>query len=244
MMKTRFAEIDIARAVAVLMMITFHILFDVNSFEIYSINVDTGFLWWFARVTAGTFIFIAGISLTIRYSRSKEFRMFLLRGMKIFCWGLAITLVTWLVMPETYIIFGILHFIGIGIILGYFFVRFRLINLGLGAVLIAGGVLLMRTSFSFPWLLPLGLMPTDFQTADYIPLLPWFGVLLIGICAGNTFYPDGQRSFNLQLKANRFTRPLAFMGRKSLLIYLVHQPLIIAILFAANYDTMRSFLPF
>ena len=72
MMKTRFAEIDIARAVAVLMMITFHILFDVNSFEIYSINVDTGFLWWFARVTAGTFIFIALRRLIIFFKHDIE----------------------------------------------------------------------------------------------------------------------------------------------------------------------------
>jgi len=243
-MKTRFAEIDIARFIAILMMITFHILFDLNSFEIYDINVETGFLWWFARVIAGSFIFIAGISLTISYSRSRVFRRFLLRGIKIFCWGLAITLVTWLVMRESYIIFGILHFIGIAIILGFFFVRFRLINLGLGAALIVAGVFLMRTSFGFPWLLPLGLMPHDFKTADYIPLLPWFGIFLIGICAGNTFYPGGERNFNPWPSAVQVTRPLAFLGRNSLLIYLVHQPLIIGILFAANYSVMRGYLPF
>jgi uncharacterized membrane protein len=102
----------------------------------------------------------------------------------------------------------------------------------------------MRDSFSFPWLLPLGLMPQHFRTADYFPLLPWFGIFLIGICAGNTFYRDGERRFSLRLTATRITRPLAFIGRNSLLIYLVHQPVIIGILFATNYDVMRGYLPF
>ena len=243
-MKTRYAEIDIVRAIAIVMMITFHTLFLLNYFDIYDVNVVNGFWWWFARVTAGTFIFVAGISLTISYSRSQTFRRFLLRGIKIFCWGLAITLVTWLVMRESYVIFGILHFIGVSIVLGYFFVRFRLVNLVLGAVLIAGGILLMRDSFSFSWLLPLGLMPQDFKTADYFPLLPWFGIFLIGICAGNTFYPGGKRSFNPWPSATRVTRPLTFMGKHSLLIYLGHQPVIIGILFATNYNVMRGYLPF
>ena len=243
-MKTRYAEIDIVRAIAIVMMITFHTLFLLNYFDIYDVNVVNGFWWWFARFTAGTFIFVAGISLTISYSRSQTFRRFLLRGIKIFCWGLAITLVTWLVMRESYVIFGILHFIGVSIVLGYVFVRFRFINLGLGAALIAGGVLLMRANFGFPWLLPLGLMPEGLRTADYFPLLPWFGVFLIGICAGNTFYPGGKRSFNPWPSAAQITRPLAFLGRNSLLIYLVHQPVIIGILFATNYGVMRGYLPF
>ena len=214
-MKTRFTEIDIARATAIAMMITFHALFQLNYFDIYNVNVENGFWWWFARVTAGTFIFVAGISLTISYSRSQVFRRFLLRGIKIFCWGLVITLVTWLVMRESYVIFGILHFIGVSIILGYLFVRLRLINLGIGAALIIGGVFLMRTSFSFPWLLPLGLLPEGLRTADYFPLLPWFGIFLIGICAGNTFYPGGERRFKPWPSTSSVTRPLTFLGRNS-----------------------------
>ncbi|MCK5431061.1 MAG: DUF1624 domain-containing protein, partial [Anaerolineales bacterium] len=108
-MHKRYWEIDSLRAVAISMMITFHVLFLLNDSGIYSINVYSGFWWWFARVTAGTFIFVVGISLTISYSKSPNIRRFLLRGLKVFALGLGVTLVTWIFIRDKYVIFGILH---------------------------------------------------------------------------------------------------------------------------------------
>ncbi|MFC1999119.1 heparan-alpha-glucosaminide N-acetyltransferase, partial [Chloroflexota bacterium] len=213
-------------------------------FRIADINVHAGFWWWFARVTAGTFIFLVGISLTISHSRSKKLSKFFLRGLKIFFWGLVITLVTYLFVDEEYVRFGILHFIGLSVILGYFFMRFRFINLILGVACLVGGIYLKGLVFSFPWLLWLGLKPENFQTIDYFPLLPWFGVFLLGMFFGKLLYPEGARRFRLRELNNPATKSLGFLGRHSLLIYLIHQPIALGILLALYYDTMSRFLPY
>jgi len=226
------------------MMVTFHVLFMLNDSGIYSVNVHSGFWWWFARVTAGTFIFVVGISLTISYSNSAELRRFLLRGLKVFVLGLAVTLITWLSLEDRYVIFGILHFIGVAIILGYFFIRFRFFNLALGIACIAAGVYLYGLRFSFGWLLWLGFLPKGYYPADYFPLLPWLGIALMGIFCGKLLYPNGNRRFRIRDFHNPVTRPLCFLGRHSLIIYLIQWPIVLAILLAVDHGAMRTYLGF
>ena len=98
--RSRFWEIDVLRTVAIAMMITFHTLYLLNYFDIQNTGVPAsphGFWWWFPRVTGGTFIFVAGISLTITHSKAGRISGFMLRGLKIFAWGMGITLITWLI---------------------------------------------------------------------------------------------------------------------------------------------------
>jgi uncharacterized membrane protein len=217
------------------MMITFHVLYLLNYFDIHHTGVPGvhyGFWWWFPRVTAGTFIFLAGVSLTITYSRGKRMSGFLLRGLKIFAWGMGITLLTWLIAPDAYVRFGILHFFGIAFILAPFFLRFRFINLILGIALLAVGIYLGGISFDFPWLLWLGLMPHGFRTLDYFPLLPWFGLFLVGMFSGKILYPQGNRRLNIHEFSNPVTSALTLPGRHPLVIYLAQWPVVIGVLLA------------
>jgi uncharacterized membrane protein len=238
----RFWEIDLLRTFAIIMMITFHALYLLNYFDIHNTGVPGmpyGFWWWFPRVTGGTFIFIAGISLTITYSRVKRMSGFMLRGLKIFAWGMAITLITWLISREGYVRFGILHFFGIAFILAPFFTRFRFLNLILGIALLAIGIYLQeqRVFVDFPWLLWLGLMPDGFWTMDYWPLLPWFGLFLVGMFCGKMLYPQGNRRFNIHEFNDPVTSALTLPGRHPLVIYLAQWPAVIGILlllFPAN----------
>ena len=230
-MGKRFWEIDFLRGIAIIMMIIYHALFDLWFFGIYTVNVETGLWSLFAMVTASMFIFLSGISLTISCSRNHDTRKHLFRGAKIFLFGLVATVATWLFLGEGFVIFGILHFIGLSIIIGYFLVRFRFINMILGAVVILAGLFLQAVSFSFPWLLWLGFRPQGFVTVDYFPLLPWFGLFLIGIAIGNWFYTRGTRRFSLlDLSNSSLVKPLSFLGRHSLIIYLLHQIVIVAII--------------
>jgi uncharacterized membrane protein len=80
------------------------------------------------------------------------------------------------------------------------------------------------------WLLPFGVVPEGVVMPDYRPLLPWFGVVLIGLYFGNVAYGDGRRPAVLEDKAPVLARPLLPLGRNSLFIYLIHQPIIIALL--------------
>lgn len=242
----RFWEIDSLRGIAIIMMVAFHLIFDLYYFGIYNFNVHSGFLWWFARITAFIFIFLVGVSLSLSYSRTtflnnyknqKElFFKYLKRGLKIFGYGLIITAVTWIFIGNGFIIFGILHLIGIAIILEYPFLKHKYINLILGIIFIAAGIYLMGFRFDFYGLLWLGFTPYSFYTLDYFPLLPWLGVVSLGIFFGNTIYENYARHFKLPDFSKYFPiKVLGFLGRYSLLIYLIHQPVILFVLYILGY---------
>jgi uncharacterized membrane protein len=247
----RFWEVDLLRTIAIVMMVTFHVLYLLSYLDIHRIGVHYGFWWWFARVAAGNFIFLAGVSLTISHSRRKGISRFLLRGLKIFALGMLITLLTWLIVPEQHVRFGILHFFGIAFILGPFFLGFRFINLIAGIALLAIGIYLRGMSFNFAWLLWLGFMPYGFKTIDYFPLLPWFGLFLVGMFCGEMLYPQGNRRFNIPDFSHPVVSALTLPGRHPLVIYLAHFPILIGVIFAIYPDKILpyikealSYLPF
>jgi uncharacterized membrane protein len=239
----RYEEIDVARGVAILMMILFHTLFDLSFFQVYPVNVSTGFWRYFAFATASLFLFIVGISLTISHAR-EEGRLagdakrrsriaikYLKRGTWIFACGLLVTLATWLYLGEGFVVFGILHLIGVSIMLAPLFFRFGRANVVLGAFVIAAGISLIAAGANGPiFLVWLGISPVSFNSVDYTPLLPWFGVVLAGMGIGEYLYPDGIRSFSRSGIPPTVSAPLALLGRHSLAIYLVHQPVILLIL--------------
>jgi uncharacterized membrane protein len=236
--KVRFWEVDCLRGIAIIGMILFHFFFDLNYFNVYTLDSDWKFWWIFPRAIAGTFILLVGISLTLSYNRAKRVKSgkalcykYLIRGMRIFSLGLLITLMTWIFLPKETILFGILHFIGISIILSFSLIKHPRLALLLSFTILLAGIYLQNFTFDFPWLLWLGFAPSDFYTFDYFPLLPWLGITLLGIFFGNLFYPEGVRRFRIKELSNFFPmNPLCFLGQHSLLIYLIHQPIIIFIL--------------
>jgi uncharacterized membrane protein len=156
---------------------------------------------------------------------------YLKRGLKIFGYGLIITVITWFYLVEGFVIFGVLHCIGMCIILSYPFLKYRFFNLMFGLILVSIGIFLKSLTFDFNWLLWLGFVPSRFYTVDYYPLLPWFGVVLVGIFLGNIFYKGYKRQFRLMdLSHLKFVGFFSFLGRHSLVIYLVHQPVLVLII--------------
>ena len=240
-MGQRFWEIDFLRGIAIIMMILFHILFDLNYFGFFPINVQTGFWRYFAFVTASLFIFLSGTSLTVSnnnsivssssYSRKNKWKAQTVRGAKIFGLGMLVTVATWLFLGSGFIVFGILHLIGFSVIFGIVFIRFKKLNLLFASIILVLGFYLQQISFDFMWLVWLGLKPIGFYSVDYFPVLPWFGVFLLGMFFGNRFYPKGKRSFWIPEVRNILVRKLCFLGRHSLIIYLLHQIIIVGILY-------------
>lgn len=240
--KKRYWEIDTVRGIAVILMIISNYAFALSFLNIYTVGGGQLFWLFFPRLIAGIFIFLVGVSLTISYSRVKHktkrelYKKYFFRGLKIFGYGLIITLVTWLYLKEGFVVFGILHFIGISIILSYLFLPHRLFNFLLGIALILTGFFLYSLRFNFPWLLWLGFIPINFSSIDYFPILPWFGITLIGIAFGNLFYPNGIRRFRIfDRSKSLFIKPFSFLGRNSLLIYLIHQLVLIAVLYILGF---------
>jgi len=237
---SRFREIDATRGIAILMMVLFHTVFDLNFFMILPVNISTGFWRWFAMATASLFLLVVGISLVVSRARSAAklsgfalTKKFLFRGAGIFALGLFVTLATWLYLHEGFILFGILHLIGVSVILSVLFFRFGKYNILLGLLFIAGGFFI-GTLQGPVWLLPLGIYPSSFTSVDYTPLIPWFGVVLAGLGVGEFLYSGGVRQFTVPHLPDRIVRPLSFLGRYSLVIYLVHQPVIILLLAAVT----------
>ncbi|HTX61636.1 MAG TPA: heparan-alpha-glucosaminide N-acetyltransferase [Methanobacterium sp.] len=242
----RFWEIDFLRGTAVILMIIFHFLFDLNFFGVFLLNLSSGFLWFFPRIIAGIFILLVGISLYLSYTRTEIlgqyprerdlFIKYLKRGVWIFSLGLTITLATWIFIPTDFIIFGILHFIGLAIILGYPFLKYnktyRYLNLVLGLLIVSVGIYLTQFTFNFNWLLWVGFVPQNLYTVDYFPLLPWLGVVSFGIFTGSVLYRNYTRKFQLpDLSRYLPIKIFTFLGRHSLIVYFIHQPILIGLLY-------------
>jgi len=241
----RFWEIDLLRTVALLGLLFFHTREVLYFFDLIHNPLNSGIWFYIRAVNAGLFIFPAGVALTIAYSRGKRMSSFMLRGLKIFGLGMVITLLSLLVVPEVYVRFGILHFFGIAFILAPFFLRFRYINLILGAALMAIGIYLLEQNVLVDsrWLLWLGLRPHGFRTLDYFPLLPWFGLFLVGMFFGKILYPQGNRRFNIHELNDPVTSALTLPGRHPLLVYIVHLPIIIGILLVLYPDKVLPHFP-
>jgi len=233
----RLWEIDTLRGVAIAMMLLSNLLFDLHLFAGCQ-DCYAGLWVPFARVTAGLFVLLAGVALTLSAARGKSTRGFVLRGLRILGYGLIVTAISWVVFPSAFIVFGILHLIGAGIILSLPFLRRPAASLVAGMVVIGLGLWVSGLSVETPWLVWLGLEPVGFATVDYTPLLPWWGIMLVGVALGNLLFPKGKPRFPLpDMSKNPLIQLLALAGRRSLLIYLIHQPIFVGILFALGIAT-------
>jgi uncharacterized membrane protein len=249
---SRFWEIDVARGIAIMMVVLYHLMYDLDNFGGYRIESTSGFWRVFANASAFVFVFLVGLSLNLSYVRANAVARlggellgkYLRRGVRIFSYGMLITLVFWAFSFGT-VIFGILHLIGVSIVLAYPFVKLRLPNLLLGLSVIAIGVYIRSTDVSVggttgTLLAPLGIVPEGVFMPDYRPLLPWFGVVLLGLFFGNVVYRERVRKVPSGAEGPAYARPVAFLGRHTLLIYLVHQPVLITALWALG---VISFAP-
>ena len=239
----RFWEVDAARGVAIVMVVLYHLVYDLDYLAGYGVRSTSGFWAAFADASAFTFVFLAGLSLSISFSRERRagrrglelFGKYLRRGLRIFAYGMLITLV-FLALGYGYVIFGILHLIGTSIVLAYPLMRFRFLNLILGLSMIAAGMYLdakdVATEGAAGILLaPFGILPEGLFMPDYRPLLPWFGVFLVGVFFGKVLYEDRRREVPVS-EAPACAAPVAVLGRHTLFVYLVHQPVLVAILVA------------
>ena len=139
-----------------------------------------------------------------------------------------ITVASYIIFPQTWIYFGVLHFITVASVMALLFVRLEWIALILGILIVA---LFNLNIINMHWLYELakGVLHLPIRTEDLVPLTPWFGVVLIGIFIGE------KRLFLFPLPSNKFTEFIGLLGKHSLVIYLVHQPLFFGIIAGADW---------
>jgi uncharacterized membrane protein len=216
----RIWEIDMLRGLALLLMIVFHIVFDLRDIYGYPVIYDRGFYYYVGKSSAILFMLIAGTSCSLSRSNIK-------RGARIILVAMGITLATYLFMPDLIIKFGILHFFGISMILYPLFKpmdKYMLVLVGTLVILVGNyfSGITVHNNFLFP----IGLTSSTFTSSDYYPLFPWFGVFLYGAALGKFLYQEKKSLFSFNIRDNI----LIYMGRHSLLIYVIHQPVIILVL--------------
>lgn len=229
----RSVEIDLLRVAAIAMMMVYHLAFDLEFYYGWNIDVTSGGWWWLEKVTANLFLLLVGISFVLSWSRSPQWSKYWKRGVTIFCYGLIVSITTYIFDSQTYIRFGILHCIGVSMILLPLFARFKWWNLILGIAVIALGAYLEHLSVQTLWFVPLGLKPLSFVSVDYFPLAPSFGFILIGTFLGQLF----AQHRHLLHEMNPDTKPariISGISKHSLLIYMLHQPIILGMLTILN----------
>ena len=229
----RLAHIDLLRGIAIALMVTYHFSYDLTYFGFADFDFHNDPFWLHARTfILSLFLLLVGISLVLSTRNGLQARPYLRRlGILVGCAAL-ISLSSYLMFGPRWIFFGVLHFIALASVLGLLFVHARRLALILGGGLIALDLGFSDAFFDQPALQWFGLMTYKPPTEDYVPLLPWFGVVLIGIGMARPLV--GMSPWLNKCCPNPLARWLGTAGRHSLLIYMLHQPLLIGSLWVVK----------
>jgi len=230
----RFIELDILRGFAILFMIILHLLWDLDYFGIIPLNYN---FYSLNIIVPVIFFLLVGICQAVNNNKylnqpRKMYFRTIQRGLWILNLGMLFTLLTAVFLPDKPILFGVLHCIGCCIILSTLLLRFKSTNVILATLIIVSGLALgLFYTTESPNMVELaaGIHESNIaaHTIDYFPILPWFGVCLLGITLGNILYKDNKRRFPLpDLSKFKPSKPFSWLGQHSLAIYLVHQPII------------------
>ena len=223
-MKKRIWELDAARGLALLGMLIVHFIYDLTELTGLISWQEPGWFLLIKNHCGFVFLVISGVCVTLgRHS--------VRRGCQVLACGLLCSAVTagmyrlGLADESIIIYFGVLHCLGVCMLLWGVLRRLRGPRLAaLGLILIAAGLVVGRYAFDVPLgLIPLGLCPEWFVSSDYFPLLPNLGFFLLGAALGLRVYAGGQSRFP---RGERYFRPLCALGRRSLWVYLLHQPIL------------------
>ena len=234
----RFVEIDMLRGFAIILMIFGHILWDLDYFGLMPMN--DGIYNVIKIIVQPMFFLLVGISLVVSKKKieslplndeKKYYKRLIFRGLKILSLGMIFTVLTLIFIPEKPIFFGVLHCIGLSVIFSAPFLKYRKYNLLFVIIILFASLVVAEYNLENPTILhlALGIHQTNIgsYTIDYFPLLPWFGICLLGIIIGDCLYSGNGRKFIIpDLSRYKPIRIFQWCGQHSLIIYLIHQPII------------------
>jgi uncharacterized membrane protein len=233
---SRIWEIDFLRGLSIVLMLLYHGGFDITELAgkhtVFGIRWNLGSPGFQVAVAlfAGLFILLCGISSTLTRSNVR-------RGLMLLGVAALVTIASFFFNREEVIYFGILHCLGACILIyGWTLEKtgpwlIAAVGLGVFGLSLVLPAVLGRTPIRFNWLAPIGIVSDTFSSYDYFPLLPWFGVFLAGAAIGKRLYADRRSLIKIDMPVGL----LNIAGRHTLLIYVVHQPIFLAILYLAGW---------
>lgn len=224
--KPRLIALDTARTLAVLCMVIFHFTFDLALFGLIPASTMAEPFWhYFARMIAGSFLFLSGVSLWFAHGHGIRWPAFWKRWVKLAAAALLLTVASIWLVPGGPIWFGILHAMAATALIGLAALRLSWpVTLALAALIFAAAWGPRFAMLDPLWLVWIGLAENRPMMGDYVPLIPWTAPALAGMAFARAFSIDRWPVRASSRALHRFNFP----GRHSLIIYLVHQPLFFA----------------
>ena len=218
----RIGIVDAARGAAVLGMVVDHAAWDLHFYGVMETDPSVAGSWrLFAHAVAASFLFVSGFSLVLAQENRPGPDHAIGRLSKLALAALAVTGATWLFTPAEAVRFGILQCVLVANI-----VALPMLQAPLAVPIVVAGIAILtpiiaagRVSSAAWWL---GLSEQVPATLDYQPVFPWIGVVLIGVVLGRLVGAALSREQPFS------SLPLEWLGRRSLFIYLIHQPLLFA----------------
>lgn len=232
--RARWQSLDLMRGVAILAMVTFHVAWDLYYFGYSDVDV-TQVLGWvvFQKAILSSFLLLVGMGLVLGHGGGVRWRAFWRRWAFLVVAALLTTAGTYWMFPDYFVFFGVLHAIALFSLMALPFLRLDWpLTAVIGAAWIAANFLWNDPAFEARSLAWIGFWPTSPPTSDVVPVFPWFGVVLLGVALMRLLLASPAAG---PLRAWRSEAPalrgLAWLGRWSLPFYLLHQPVIIGLLY-------------
>lgn len=228
----RLQGLDIARGVAIILMVVFHFCFDLKNFGYVDFDLKNGEFWkYFRYLIVSMFIFLAGISAQLMHMNGINVQKLLKRLLFLGFASLLVTVGSYTQFPKSWIYFGVLHFFFVVTIIGLIFLKIPKISLLLGIFIIIGynySWISMHWLYSIlqePFFLP------QVYTQDLVGFVPWFGVYLLGLTAGSYRLQELFFNFDFLNQKTKMNTFFAILGTHSFIIYLLHQLVLFALFY-------------
>ena len=225
---SRIAGVDVLRGLAVVVMVAYHAAFDLAYFRMIAANFYRDAFWLNARTAIlSSFLLLAGVSLVLAERSARGRAGFWRHVLEIGACAIAVSAASYVVFPQSFIWFGVLHAIAVSLVVVRPLVSRPVVAMAVGIAIIVAGVLFTSTTFDNRFLGWIGFVTAKPVTEDYVPIFPWTGVILLGIAAGHALV---RTDFRAVRSLGSWPPPLAFLGRHSLAVYMIHQPLLFGLL--------------
>lgn len=219
--------LDFMRTLAIVLMVIFHFIYDLKLFSWVTWDTPDGAGWvQFRWIIISLFFLALGISLTFAHQHKIHYAKFIKRVAQIAAGALVISIATFFFINNNWIFFGVLHFLALASILCLGFVN----RPTLSFIIAVGFFALGASGWWVPrWPFHLLFSGLPSYTNDYVAPIPWLGMVFLGIAIAHTrwFKADPLRRY----KQHRFSRYWAWPGQHGLVIYLLHQPILIGLMY-------------
>lgn len=229
----RNITLDLSRTLAIVLMVVFHFIYDLRFFGLVDFDIPDGNGWkHFRWLIISLFFLCLGASLSLAHAKQIRYQKFIFRVAQIGFFALVISLTTYYAIPDNWIFFGVLHFLAFASIVMLPFVNRPILSL------IIGGAFFVLASFkTVPNRWPLNQLIDDLPkyTNDHVALVPWLGMVFLGVFLSHTtWFKNDPLATLINTKGKLKPKTLQLIvwpGQHSLSIYVLHQPIMMGILF-------------